>query len=485
MRVCFLEPPLSARRTGIFPRSPPNYALYAAAVLREQGDEPLLLDAFLEELSMDQTVDRVLAARPDVVILVPFDYVRETDPAVTVELAHRIGAKLPGVLLGLAGSVDEAFLRKLMGQAAEFSFAACGEYERSIAQCARQRFLDLDKVPGLLVRVQGDDIVNTGPAEAIEDLDTLPLPAWDLVDFERYTVVPHRFKRTPMYPLLASRGCPYACTSCGEARYTKITRFRIRSVADVMHEIRGAVQRYGAREIQFADATFGLRRAWVEQLCDALEASGLNLSWSCLTRADVVTPDLLARMARAGCWNILIGAESANQVALDAVDKRIRPDQVREAVKWARAAGIEVTASFILGLPGEDRAAVLRTIDFACDLDPDYAQFFILKYWSEDGALDAWGRIEPEWDIVQEDFRGPVFVAHAFRDRSELKVLQQLAYRRFYLRPHYIAKRLPDLLAPGQLSRTLRGLFTLAKASTPLGSSWVAVRAKAWKEWRA
>lgn len=464
MRFLILEPPVSVTPQGFFPRHPPHYGLYAAAVLRDAGVEVTVLDAFLEDLTLEETARRALAARPDVALLLPFDYTRETEPRVSLDLARRIHAAAPDVVLGLGGSVDAPFLTRLLQQEPALSFAAVGEYERTVAAIARAGGRDLATVPGLLVR-RGDAIEATGPTDVVEDLDTLPFPAWDLIDFRRYTFIPHRYKRVPMYPLLAGRGCPFACLSCKEAKYAKITRYRVRSVADVLREIRFAQHTYGAREIQFSDATFGIRRDWVLELCEALGRERIDVTWSALMRADLMTPDVLGPMARAGCWNVLVGVESANQHALDRMGKRITPDMARRAVADAQAAGLEVTASFMLGLPGEDRADVLRTIDLAVSLDPDYAQFFVPKYYGADDGWDRWGRVEDQWDLSPFDFRGPIFIAHAFRDREELKDLQRLAYRRFYFRPRYVMKRLPDLLSVDQAKRAVLGAATLLKAS--------------------
>ncbi len=464
MRVLYVEPPLSLTPTGIEPRHPPQMALYSAALLRRAGHDVQVIDAFLEDLSLDETLARTLQAAPELVVLVPFDYTRETEPRVTVELAQRLGRELPGLPVGLAGSVDRPLFERCLREAPALRFAVVGEYEHALLQVAARGGDDLDGIPGLLVR-RGTEVAFTGPGVVVDDLADLPYPAWDLVDFARYTFVPHRYKRVPMYPLLASRGCPFACLCCKETKYAKITRYRLRSVADVIAEIRWAQQRWGAREIQFSDATFGIRPEWVKELCEALRRERLDVTWSALMRADLMTPDVLEPMARAGCWNVLVGVESANQHALDIVHKRITPDLARSAVRAAKAAGLTVTTSFILGLPGEDRADVLRTIDFAVELDPDYAQFFVLKHYGEDGEFDAWGRVEDTWDLSPHDFRGPVFVGRAFRDRTELKDLQRLAYRRFYLRPRYVAKRLPDLMSPAQARRAVVGLATLLRAS--------------------
>jgi anaerobic magnesium-protoporphyrin IX monomethyl ester cyclase len=463
MRVTFLEPPLAPYRTGIVPRHPPQYALYAASVLRNAGHSVSFVDAFLADLTIPETIRQVVATSPEMVVIVPWDYTRETMPEVSQSIARRLGARLPGVPLVLAGSVDVENFRMQMEAVEALSMAIIGEYDEALLQVVQSSRRGLADLPGLLLRSgRANEIIFTGPGSPVADLDSVPWPAWDLVDFRRYTFIPHRFKQTPMYPILASRGCPFACRCCKEAKYSKITRFRLRTVANVMAEINFAKAQWGAREIQFSDATFGLDPHWVMELCEALTDSGLT--WSALSRVDVMTPELLQGMARAGCWNVLYGLESANQESLDIVGKKIRVEQAAPILRATKEAGIEVTASFILGLPGEGRAEIQRTIEWACELNPDYAQFFILKHFGDEGEFDDWGQVEKEWDLGRFDFRGPVFVSSKLSGKAELKQLQKLAYKRFYLRPSYLARRLPRLLHPHQLMRHAQGLWTLLQA---------------------
>jgi len=460
LKTLLVEAPLALQPTGVYPRNPPIYALYAAATLKKAGAEVRLLDAFQEDLSVDETVERIAVAKAQLVVLIPFDYVRETAPEVTREIARRVGRRVPGVTIGLAGNASADYMRAHLEACPEISFAAVGEYELTLAGVVKRGTAGLSEVPGLLRR-DGGRIVSTGPGEVFQCADLLPLPAWELVDFDRYIYMPHRFGRTPVYPLLASRGCPYGCPLCIEGMYARITRFRLRSVRSVMQEVRLAVQRYGARELQFTDATFGLNREWTISLCEALARLDPPVTWTVLSRADVLTPELLGWMREAGCWNILYGFESANQHALDNMGKGLRVEQAVQARRWAREAGIEVTASFTLGLPGESREDILKTINFAVEQDPEYAQFFILKYLNGDNAMDRWGWVTKEWDNSPYDFRGPIFVPHGIDGVQEMKDLQRLAYRRFYLRPRYLAGQFARAVRSRQFRRNGSGLRTL------------------------
>ena len=470
MKTLLVETPLALRPTGVYPRNPPIYALYAAATLKQAGAEVQLLDAFQEDLSIDETVARAVRAEAQLIVLIPFDYVRETTPEVTREVARRLAIRAPDCVIGLAGNADEKYMRAHLQACPEIAFAAVGEYELTLAGVVEREPRGLGTIPGLLVR-SGDHLESTGPADVVQSADQLPLPAWELVDFDRYIYMPHRFGRTPVYPLLASRGCPYGCPLCIEGMYARITRFRLRSVRSVMQEVRLAIQRYGARELQFTDATFGLNRDWTISLCEALGRLDPPITWSVLSRVDVLTPELLTKMRAAGCWNILYGFESANQHALDNMGKGLRVEQIVQARQWAREAGMEVTASFTLGLPGESREDILRTIDFAIELEPEYAQFFILKDLNNDHAMDPWGTVTREWDNSPYDFRGPIFVPNGIAGVRELKELQRLAYRRFYLRPRYLAGQMARAVKSGQLRRNGSGLATLLKLTTGLGNA--------------
>ncbi len=466
MKILLLEPPLSYVHPTIFPRHPPHYAAYAAAVLEQAGFTCAIIDAFLERLTEDQLLERVEREQPDLVLIVPFDYTRETPEPITIGVADGLRKRLPGVPVGLAGSIDPAPFHTLLERCSAFDFALVGEYEQTSVAIARayEQRAPLSSVSGVLWRNAGQ-VLFTGEAPPVENLDDLPFPAWHLTDFPRYSFIPHRFRHTPLYPLLASRGCPFACITCKEARVAKITNYRLRSVANVMAEIEYARRRWKAREIQFADATFGLDRDWVFALCDALDALPERIPWSAISRIDVVDREMLARMGRAGCWNVLYGVESGNQRSLDLIKKNYSLDVAASIIHATREAGMEATASFILGLPGETRADVLRTIDFAVTLDPDYAQFFLLKHIGQAADLTPWGRLEPEWDISPYDFRGPTFVPFGIRDVAELKEMQRMAYRRFYFRWSFVRRKLPELLRPGQLRRLLSGAGIALKAS--------------------
>lgn len=465
-KVTFVEPALIYGNTKVFPRHPPQYAAYAAALLEQKGFYATIIDAFMDRLSENETIEKTVNSSPDVVLILPFDYTRETPVEISQNLASNLRSGIPGALIGMAGSMSEDFLKESILPASAFDFAIVGEYELPILDIAQalSKGQPIDSVFGMLFRKNGGTTF-TGPAKMIEDLDDLPFPAWHLIDFQKYVFIPHRYRYSPFYPLLASRGCPFACRTCKEARLAKITHFRLRSVANVIEEIRFAKKVYGAKEIQFSDATFGLQREWVLKLCEAMVQENLNIPWSALCRVDTVDLQMLKAMAKAGCWNILYGIESGNRTTLELIKKGFSVEQAQRAVLATKQAGIETTGSFILGLPNEGRKEVMQTIRFAIELDLDYAQFFLLKEIGQSNDLSKWGRFTENWDFGAFDFRGPVFISDRLSGLKELKELQKLAYRKFYFRWRFVWRKAKEFLRPGQAKRIFSGALIALKAA--------------------
>lgn len=180
-----------------------------------------------------------------------------------------------------------------------------------------------------------------------------------------------------------------------------------------------------------------------------------------MTRVDRVDGPILKKMARAGCWNILYGVESGNQELLDSTQKDITLPQAMATFALTREAGIESTATFMLGLPGETPEMGRRTIEFAKRLNPDYAGFFVHKRHLN--GMEG-GRVTSEWDFSPYDIRGPVFVPDGYSCARELLDLQRQAYREFYLRPAYILRQIAKIRGPEDVARYLGGFRVLLTA---------------------
>jgi radical SAM superfamily enzyme YgiQ (UPF0313 family) len=212
----------------------------------------------------------------------------------------------------------------------------------------------------------------------------------------------------------------------------------------VIEEIKAMIRDFKIDGIQFYDETFTVNRQRVLTLCDALVANKLTLPWSCFTRVNLVDPELLAKMKQAGCYQIFFGIESGNQRLLDLIKKDITLDQARQAIKLCKQAGIQSFCSFMLNLPSETVAESWQTIDFAVELDPDFAQFPITTPFP---GTALYQMAKEHGRFVTEDFSKfmswdeVVYVSEG-RTAAEIKRTVKQAYRKFYLRPSYIFKAL-------------------------------------------
>lgn len=270
-------------------------------------------------------------------------------------------------------------------------------------------------------------------------LDDLPFPAYDLLNLRNYFPKSQRIA-----PMITSRGCPYQCTFCSSSRITG-KRWRGRSPENVMKEIQLLHERYGVSDITFIDDLFTFDHRRVKEICSTMILDMDDVTWTCSTRADILArhPEMANWLKKAGCHTLYIGAESGSQRILDRIKKGIRLNQIVRSVKLAKDAGLGIVLSFILGIPGESKEDIESTIEFACKLDPDLAQFTICTPYpgtpmydevKENGWLSAsdWSEftvLEPVMDLPEIS-------------RDIIKRHLTRAYYKFYTRPSLIWRQI-------------------------------------------
>lgn len=278
--------------------------------------------------------------------------------------------QLPVVIGGPhASTIPEQTLEEFQG----FDMAVVGEGERTIARLMEllenHRQDEWCHLPGIAFR-QDKAIKKNAPVEELEDLDQLPLPAWDLFELSLYN---------RWLAISASRGCPYRCYFCNPNYLGKKTR--IKSSSKIADEMEHSFRRFGISAFQFADAMLTFNRKHTMDLCEELIARGLHrkVRWECETRADSITEELLRKMKQAGCRWIALGVETGNEGILQHVIKKGETkQQIKEAVRLARKCGLKVRSFFILGHYGETVETIQETIRFAIDLNPDVPSFGLI-----------------------------------------------------------------------------------------------------------
>jgi len=210
------------------------------------------------------------------------------------------------------------------------------------------------------------------------DIDDFGQPDWESIDPRSYPPVPHGMiaKGYPLAPIITTRGCPYSCTFCS-APITAGKRMRYRDPQKVVDEIEMLVNEYGVKEVQIEDDNFTLTRSHVVDVCNEIIKRKIKIFWSLPNgvRIDKLDYELLRLMKKSGCWMMSLGIESGSQRILDLIKKRLSKDVVKETVQDIRDAGIEAVGFFIIGFPTETKEEILETINFACSLPLNRAQF--------------------------------------------------------------------------------------------------------------
>jgi radical SAM superfamily enzyme YgiQ (UPF0313 family) len=291
----------------------------------------------------------------------------------------------------------------------------------------------LASVAGLAYR--GPDGVHVNPERPrIVDLDALPFADHSLLHLDRYN---ESFLERPIATIVSERGCPFACTYCVREFGRQVAS---RSPESILEEIARLEATLGIRNIRFMDDTFTMNRRRLERICEGLIARHPRTAWTCLTRVDVVDAELLALMRRSGCRRLYVGIESGSQKVLDFYRKGLKVDEVRRQMAVIRQSGIEASAFFVLGAPVETDEDVDASIDLAIDLDLDYVIVTKLQYWP---GTDLFGRYGTE---VGFDLFSGEELLYAPAGYERVRDWQRRFYRRFYLRPRYLRKRLATLL---------------------------------------
>jgi anaerobic magnesium-protoporphyrin IX monomethyl ester cyclase len=461
MQILLINPPAQQPLKSNIPQAvdeergpnPPIGLLYVAAAARQAGHQVSVIDGQLGGMDYRQIAAAALKLGPRVVgiqaltfnlldVLGVVEAVKRVLPEVRIVLGGphvwlypEESARLPGVdycLLGEGEANFPAFLEAIEG------------------------LRTAEEVPGL-VWLAGDEYCSNGLPELITDLDSLAHPARELTPVNAYYSL--IVKRRPVTLLISSRGCPYLCTYCYRPHLGK--KFRARSAKNVVEEIEQCIS-LGIREFLFYDDTFDVERERVLELCRLLTQRKLDIGFDVRVRVDRMDEEVLTALKEAGCERIHYGVEAADQRTLRRLKKGIELEKVPAIFELTHRLGLTTLAYFMLGSPGETRQMVEATIDYAIKLDSDYAHFsvttpfpgtelyaeglklgvFKRDYWAEFAARPSADFVPPLWEErIKAD---------------ELAELLALAYRRFYLRPGYMWKRLKRVRRPRQLVSQLR-----------------------------
>ena len=464
MDVLLINPPYNLKKNmgrlaGIVPTTMPIGLAFIAANLEKHGMTAEILDAQVHKFTKSALKKKILGGKPLIV------GITTTTPMIAsaLKVAEMVKgiSKSPKVVLG---GCHASFLPKEMLKNRNVDIVARGEAEQTMVGLvnALKEGKGLSKVNGISFREKGK-VKHTGPATLVENLDDIPMPARHLLPIEKYKPQLDMVIRAPVRVIMTARGCPFNCFYCG-ARYISGRRYRYNSTGRVISEIELLVNRYGARQLFFLDDNFVVNRKRTAEICRAMIKRGLHkkLVWSCESRVDGVTPKLLKLMHKAGCRIVSYGIETASQRLLDVIKKDITIEQVKNAVKWAKDAGLECRATFMLGIPTETREDSIATINFAKELGLDRAKFSLATPYPGTEFYDMVkgqlrGRGWNEFNVMSGFTENKVLYVPEGRTAEELENLQRRAMKEFYLRPGTIFRMLTRIRSIHQVKDYLMG----------------------------
>ena len=456
----------------------PLGTLYAASYLRERGHAPALFDAMLAE-SVSEWSDALARVRPRFAAIYEdsFNYLSKMCllrmRAAALEMIDR--SRQAGVPVVVSGSDatdhPEIYLRR--GATA----VIVGEGEITLADLADrlQAGQPLEDVAGIAYLDEACGVRRSATRPFIKSLDELPMPAWDLVDVDRYRRVWGERHGFHSMNLATTRGCPYHCNWCAKPIYGQ--RYAVRSATAVVSEIAWLRRHFAPDHLWFVDDVFGLKPGWVEEFAGLIAAQGPPLPFRCLMRADQVTPEAARALAAAGCTMLWMGAESGSQKVLDAMEKGLRVDDIRVASRLLKRAGIEVGFFLQFGYPGETWDDIQATLQLTRELEPAdigvsvsyplpgtrfyervQQQLGLKQNWIDSNDLSTMYKATYAPEVYR---RVHGLVHHEFRARKSAHALTALLGRPWQARPRDLRRVASWIYNRAALAMTRRRVSTL------------------------
>jgi len=319
-------------------------------------------------------------------------------------------------------------------------FILRGEWDFSVKELLDTRLAGRspETVAGLTWKSEKGEVVVNPDRPPIEDLDTLPIPAYDLLDLSKF--YESVFVRFPAATMITSRGCPFNCIYCSYPQTIYGHRFRPMSPTRVLEEIRYLVGKCGVKEIRIDDDTFNIDRSRVIGICKLLVEAKLDMVFSVQCRPQLMTDEEAKWLRRAGCRMVLYGVESGNDGILEKIRKSTTKDEIRRGVKIAKRHGIDVLNCVMLGFYWDTPETVEETIRFAFELNAEFTQVATptpLPGTDYYRLLDEKSCfLSKEWECHDSVHHSSVELPNL--SNEELNGYLSTFYRRYYRRPSYL-----------------------------------------------
>ena len=466
MKVLFVNPPQTASKykfMGVI--APPLGIAYMAGVLQENHIDVEILDASAEDMDFKDVEKELLKRKPDLVALTALT------PTIgrALETAQVVKETLPDSIVVMGGYHPTFnFIETLEDENVDIVIRGEGEYIMLNLVQALENQSSLHDVKGIVFEDKNSkEIVVNPEAPLIQDLDELPFPALNLLPMKKYRLLD---MDTHMTTMITTRGCPMQCSFCSSAAMHG-KKIRERSVENIVDEIEYLKTNYDIDTIAFMDDTFTLKKRKVMAICDEILKRNIEIMWGCTSRVDTLDEKLLKKMKEAGCITIFIGVESADQQQLDNMCKNTTIAKIENAFKIAHKLKIRTIASVALGMPGDTKEIMNKTVKFVHKLKPNYAIYSLATpYPGTRFYKEAF-----EKNLIKiKDWSKYTLITPILEtidcSLNDMRKIQAKAFMKFYLRPQYIIRQ---FLQDGPyLLKTIFGVIKTALSKTPKNTDY-------------
>lgn len=439
-------------------RMAPIGILSIAAYLSQKGFEVAVIDCRMPATLAQETIKKILMFNPDIV-----GFTATTSGFMD---AYRIAEVLknanPGIRIVFGGVHVSALRGSILNNFPSIDYLITGEGEKAMAELASA--VSLDSIQGLVYR-NGSEIKDNGIPTDLCDLDSLPFPAYKMLDGFPKTFQPPLFNypKAPSASIISSRGCPYQCSYCDRSVFRKSFRY---NSSDYLYEQMVFLKKeFNIQHIFFYDDIFTFNRKRIDEFCSLMLKKPLRMTFNCAVRVGHIDDALIKMLKLAGCWMVSVGIESGDRNLLERHKSNMDIEEMKSTVRRLQQCGIRVKGLFMIGLPGETEESIQKTSDFIETLRLD--DLNMLKFTPFPGSpiyktVREEGEFKEDWELM--NCLNFVFVPNGIASRERLDELYRKSVKRFYTSKNWLSKFGPLLLkSPHSTCRMIRNLPTFLR----------------------
>lgn len=375
-----------------------------------------------------------------------------------IRIAGQIKKEFPQVKTIFGGVHISALKEKLLVQFKEIDFGVTGEGEETLLEIIASELSNPSSIKGLIYR-DGSEVKFTGKRKNIENLDSLPFPAYEKLEGypSLYKLPLFSYPKAPGTVIISSRGCPYQCSYCDRSVFER--SFRFHSPDYIIELMKFLNTKFGIQHVNFYDDLFTFNKKRVVELCEKKLKAGLKMTFNCAARAEHLDDEVLSTLKRAGCWMISLGIESGDMELLNLHRSNSSLETINAAIRKIKNHKIRVKGLFMMGLPGETESSIDKTLAFVLKSDLD--DFNLTKFTPFPGSplyekIQSFGSFEENWELMNcVNF---VFIPNGFT-KERLDERFHEFYRKYYERIRILAGFVKMLfISPDSWLRFLKNL---------------------------